>query len=152
MLGVLPFGGVLVVVVEGGVAIVAGPFPRLGEVGGAEVALPKSNPMVEVHVGKVWGAEQMHVIGHQQIMADHPRVCLLPSGKQGLMGIGLGEPRLVVLGANGEAIDGRGSLSGKHLARRSRAISGERGGISHAGNMTQLWALREGRDTDFHEF
>ncbi len=144
LLSVLPFGGVVVVVMQAGVAVVACPFPRFGEVGAAEVALPEAHPVAEVHAREVRGAEEMHVIRHQQIVADHPRVGFLPSGEQGLMGVGLGEPRLVVFGANSEAINGSNSVSRKHFACGPRAISGECGGISHACNMTHLGRLREG--------
>ena len=45
-------------------------------------------------------AEQVQMVGHQHVIADQPRLCLVPDGQQVFMCIGICEPGHALISAN----------------------------------------------------
>ncbi|HEU5396517.1 MAG TPA: hypothetical protein VFV81_05065 [Verrucomicrobiae bacterium] len=68
-----------------------------------ETIFPKAHPAFDSESQIPWGAEQMQVVGHQEIIADEPRGrSLLPNLMERSLNRRLSEPSAAFVGADGE--------------------------------------------------
>src|SRR5262245_7078869 len=78
------------------------PLPGLIKVISGKPTFPKSNPLVDAKLEIEWCAEQVKMVGHQQIIPNEPAFCLVaPELGEGHLDWGLIEPWLAVLGIYG---------------------------------------------------
>ena len=77
--------------------------PRLGQMRAAELAFPKLYPLIDAEVQIARGAEEVQVVGHEQVVAGEPGGGFVaPEADEGFLHGGLGHPRHAVLGVDND--------------------------------------------------
>ena len=117
---------------------IALPFPVFMRMRTAEFPLPKCQPTLNGETQVSGRTEKMKMVGHQQVIANEPRIGLPPYVFQGHLDGFLGKPRHAILRANGQEKDGR-------IVERDFDALGGRfapGGWFQGNALLHVWRLR----------
>ena len=104
---VFPFLRVLIPVADPVVPVVRLPTAVTYSTAPTELRFPVPDPSVEFEFGLAERAEQMEMVGHDDVPADTPSLSFAPDGVQRPMHLSSPQPLSSVLGANREKDDDR---------------------------------------------
>jgi hypothetical protein len=102
---------------------------RIPAASASELALPETDPMLDLPCFTGWRTKQMNVIGHDQITTNEPRIGFVPGSNQRIMHIRIRETLRPISGTNSEE-DNRGLPTKNENAFRWIPASNI---ISHSG-------------------
>jgi hypothetical protein len=103
-----------------------------------EAVFPEAHPAFNRKFQIIRRAEQMQMIGHQEIIAHEPRRCsVLPDAMQSSLNRGLYQPALALLGANREKNPTRSAERNVNAFGRRAATGVAEGSFAHGDFLTQ---------------